>query len=194
MDQQSLSSDDDSGTVFQQLWRGLIQMVHRRFPWLSPVKIEEAIEEVILQRLTPDDAGEAKGQGELSVASLYGEVCRQVGNSVRADRRRSSRERKYAREKNICYEDDFFVQNGLSAENIAIEEQKDELVRLLEGCNDSEKAIVVLRQQGIKNLPPYVEVLGVGLYPLAEQRRAVCRAWNRLRVKLQRRVRRTRGA
>jgi hypothetical protein len=186
---QRIPGDDGGVTAFHQGWRTLIRRVRRRFWWLDRERIEDAVADTILHHLAQDgrDAGGAwEGTGKLCLCSLYCEACRNVGNSVRMDKRRCRREQEYARRKKVWSIEDFSGQNGLSAENTFIGEQWEVLEQLLQGCRAWERTFVALRKQGVKYLTVYAEVLGVDLQPLEEQRRAVNRAWNRIRMKLQR--------
>jgi hypothetical protein len=117
---------------------------------------------------------------------MYGEICRRPGDKVRSEKRRQRREEEYARQHESWFFEDFFVPDGLSAANISISERRDELERMLVSCYTWERALVRLRLRGITDVIPYAKVLGVTRSSLEEQRIAVERAWNRLRMKLRR--------
>ncbi len=176
--------------AFHSLWRTMLRRVRRRFFWLDQAKIEDALADAILRRFA-QDGGEVEGVREgtaaLSVHSLYSDVCRRVGHSIRADRRRRRREQEYSCQKKYYFLEDFFVRNRPSVGNISIAEQKDELTRLLEDFSTSEQAFVELRKQGMRDVTAYADVLGVSQSPPEEQQRAIKRFWDRLRKKLQRR-------
>jgi hypothetical protein len=183
------NGDDGDARAFHQEWRALCRRVRRRFWWLDLARIEDAIGDALLRQLEQEgrDTEDAREESwELCLCSLYGDVCRNVGDNVRTDTRRRCREQVYAHQKKNWQNENFFVQNGLLAANISMETQLNELERLLEGCNARERTLVELRKAGTKDLTAYAAVLGVGQYSLEEQRRAVDRVWNCLRMKLRR--------
>jgi hypothetical protein len=180
--------------AFPRLRSTVLERVSRRFSWLDPMQIEDAVDKAILRRVAKDGdfwRDVAEGREESLVQALYHAACRCVGNSVRKEKRRCQREQKYARRKKIEVEEGFFVASGLSAENIRVKDRLDELEQLLEGCHPWERAIVMLRKEGCKDWKAQAaEVLGVAQLPIGEQRRAVKREWDRLLKKLQRRAKR----
>jgi hypothetical protein len=182
---------DEDVTAFNSTWQTLLRRVHRRFFWLDRVQIEDAIGDVIVRRLTRanKESGEAcqRKPVELSVRSLYGEVCRRVGDSIRADRRRQRREWESSTRKKIWFEEDYFVHNGISAANIPVEDGLDEeLNRFLTKCSPEEQAYVAVRKLGVKDMSVYAEVVGLAHCSPEQQRRAVKRVWNRIRMKWRR--------
>ena len=184
---QCIQSGDGGLTAFHQEWRTLLRRVSHRFWWLDRARIEDAVGDAILRRLEQNgsDGGRVREEtGEVCLCSLYGEACRNVCDGIRMDTRRGCREQAYARQKRIWQYEDFSVQNELSAAHICIEAQQRELETLLKYCSAGEQALIELRKEGIKDLTPYASVLGVEQCALEEQRRAVNRAWNRIRMKL----------
>jgi hypothetical protein len=182
-----LSDKDVAG--FSLTWRTLLRRVHRRFFWLDPAQIEDAIGDVIVRRLTwarEEDEGTRQGKVELSVNSLYGVVCRSIGNSVRGEKRRRRREQEYASQKESWLEENFFVANGLLTENIIIEDHSDKLRTLLESFRLWERSFVRLRLQGCRDLTAYAKLLDMEGCPITELRRAIKRTWDRLFQKLRR--------
>ncbi|MHB1423822.1 MAG: hypothetical protein ACYC3I_11630 [Gemmataceae bacterium] len=180
---------DNGGSAFDKLWRTLLEKVHLRFWWLHWPRIEDAVAVVILRHLNQPKGFRRtveEGIGDEVLRSLYYTACREVGDSVRGDRRCRRREREYARQKKIGALENFFVQNGHSVANIFTEEQREELERLLDDCEEGERAFVALRREGKKDPRDYVELLGMTHCSLEEQRRAVKRTWNRIRMKLRR--------
>jgi hypothetical protein len=179
--------------AFPLLWPTLLRMVRRRFYWLEHARIEDAVADAILRRLQQDSdfpRDVEKESGGVVLRSLYRKACREVGHGIRADNRRGERERAFARGEKIWATEDFFVANELSAGNIGIETRESQWQCLLEDCSAWERTFVELHKEGCRKLTAYVEVLGMERYPLAEQRRAVKRAWDRLRKKLQRQAKR----
>jgi len=180
---------DKDVAAFSLTWQALLRKVHRRFYWLDPAQIEDAIGDVIVRRLTwasEEDEETRQGKVELSVNSLYGEVCRSIGNSIRGDQRRQRREQEYACQMEDWFEEIYFVANGLLTENSIIEDRLDELRRLLEGFRLWERSFVRLRLQGCRDLTAYAKVLDMEECPIMEQRRAIKRTWDRLLKKLRR--------
>jgi hypothetical protein len=162
-----------SAMTLSQVWPTLFQRLRRRFPRLDCARIEDAIAEAILRWWELD--GDARRNvmdeiGGVVLRSLYRTACRNVSNGIRMDRRRGQREQEYARRKKIGATEGFFVANGLSAEDISIEDQQDKLQGLLKDCCAWERAFVALRQQGCRQVMAYAEVLGEDQCPLEEQR------------------------
>lgn len=181
--------NDKDMAAFSLTWRTLLKKVHRRFFWLDRARIEDAIGDVIVRRLTrasEEDEGMRQRKVELSVNSLYGLVCRSIGNGIRGDKRRQRREQEYACQKEYWLDENFFVANGLLTENIIIEDHLDKLRRLLESLRLWERSFVMLRLQGCRELMAYAKLLDIEECPITEQRRAIKRTWDRLLKKLRR--------
>ncbi len=181
-------SDNDLGQ-FSSTWQTLLARCQRRFFWLDTAQIEDAIDDAIVRTLTRASQQEAetcRRAVEFSEHSMYGAVCRALGDSIRAEKRRQRRDQEYTSRKKSWYEEDFFVQNGLSAANSSLGNNWEELERLLEESSAKTQTFMALRKQGVKDPTIYAKLLGMAECSVEVQSHAVKRLWNRIRMKLRR--------
>lgn len=148
---------EDDAAAFHARWQSWMGRFQRRFWWLDPARILDALGDALVRRLQQMN-GELderhKASAILADTSLYDLICHLIRNGQRTVHRRRCREQEHVQREKTCSYDDGSVHPGSWAEHRSeANSPAEELERLLSVLKPWEREFVDLRRQGMGRRP-----------------------------------------